>query len=177
MVEALTLLLSTVTLIFQRKDRAEDKAAYRKSDLYAELVDLHDAARTWLQAIGETNDVVRRWIQDGMPEDVDDRFYSPSWSNYRSAGEVRVRLAKPGGAVQKVLAIYAPDVSDKLSRVLTERMSFLETFTPVLLDVRQSGMAAAEGLLDDLQRQRESLAAAEAGLGDLIRGMAPTPGL
>lgn len=177
MVEALTLLLSTVTLIFQRKDRAEDRAEYKKADLYAELVDLHDAARTWLQAIEETNDVVRRWIEDAMPEDVDERFYSPSWSNYRSAGEVKVRLAKPGGAVQKVLGIYAPDVADQLSRVLTERMSFLETFTPVLLAVRHSGTAAAEGLLQDLQRQKESLAAAEAGLGTLIRGIAPTPGL
>jgi hypothetical protein len=177
MVEALTLLLSTVTLIFQRKDRAEDAAAYNKSDLYAELVDLHGAARTWLEAIDKTNCVVRRWIDDGMPEDVDERFYSPSWSNYRHAGEVQVRLAKPGGALLKVLGIYAPDVADQLSRVLTERMSFLETFTPALLDVRRSGAAAAQELLRNLQRQREALSAADSGLGDLIRRMAPTPGL
>jgi hypothetical protein len=179
MIEALTLLLSAITLILQRRDRAKERAIINEAELYTDLLNLHDVAKSWLLAARLNNTAVRHWIINGMPEEVPTRFFESYASNVEMSRAVAEHLEGrgPGSALQKVLAVYAPDVAEQLSRVLADRRKFLDRFAPELLCIKTSPPEEAEELARRLNQHTQDLYAAVEGLGTLIRGLRPIPGV
>jgi hypothetical protein len=141
------------------------------------LLNLHEAAIFWLHAAWETNSQVRNWIAAGMPEDVPAQFFAARHLNVGAAHIVAGHLeVGPSDALQKVLAVYAPDVAEQLSHVLTGRLSFLDGFASELQRIKASPPEVAEGLARTLDQQVKDLEAAAEDLGTMIRGLRPMSG-
>lgn len=175
MIEALTLLLSSVTLALQRRDRAKEAASFDEDQLHDELLNLHSEASEWLGNARATNQRVRWWITEDMPSEVPRGFHSIIVSNSGSMAGMSIRLKENKGVLPKVLAVYAPKVANDLNDVLSRRQPIVDRLSRELQVVQAAGPAEAERLALILEEQVRDLEAAVEQLGEFIRNMRPLP--
>jgi hypothetical protein len=126
MIEALTLLISSVTLILQRKDRRTDRSpsAHLRDDLLA----LHEAMATWVEYMGRTNESVLEWYRRDKPKD--DETGVLSLGNRQAVRHIRVN-----GQFEKVRAalnVYAPELAEAATAILEARDAQLTTMASEL---------------------------------------------
>ncbi len=118
-----------------------------------------------------------------MPQDVPDAFFAAPYEQGVAINRVDTYIRQqsrqlpdvPSDELQKVLAVYAPDVAKRLPRILADRKQFLENYMSELQRLRTTSPQAAQDLIDVLSQQLTDLDGAIAELEELIRGMRPIP--
>jgi hypothetical protein len=116
MIESLALILSTVALILQQRNRSDDKAEANNEDLASAFRELAQAGHQWVYAAESLVHTIDWWAASGAPRDRDYGMLERRLIKSRAYINFREAYQRHEGLIRT----YSPELADSLRHQLAQ---------------------------------------------------------
>jgi hypothetical protein len=159
MLEALGAFIAALTLILQRKDRAQDKSEVPDAQALLELYTLLDE---WATRLRETNTRVVVWVREGRDVQNPKGIWEAHGAQYARIKDFDENFGELSNA-RKLLGLYIPNVNQVVDQLVNDRKAQLDTLVTDLVALHERDELAfeemKERLFDQDRRMQELLVA------------------